>query len=118
MDYFSVQIRVRGVREGPGWGWGSWLWVWMMILSGWKQDQSKLVDMRQQILKPVAGACLTRGHFTTDAVDSGTRTLQLNLATVLVTTQRVCTCVFRTVYYSTVSRIQPKTVVFSNWSLP
>lgn len=38
---------------GVGWGRGIMALGLEMILSGWKQDQGKLVDMRQQILKPV-----------------------------------------------------------------
>lgn len=47
-----------GQRGGAGvGGWGMGVGIMAlgleMILSGWKQDRSKLVNMRQQILKPV-----------------------------------------------------------------
>lgn len=34
------------------WGAGIMALGLEMILNGWKQDQAKLVDMRQQMLKP------------------------------------------------------------------
>lgn len=100
-----------GWRElpGPGWGCGSGIMALglEMIISGWKQDQGKLVDTRQQILKPVVVACLTRGHFMTEAVEGGHRIQQLNSATSLVTRQSVCSCDF--VCFVMISTLQEPT---------